>query len=460
MPQTKERAAARRARCLDEAQLLDELIHPDADGGGARFGLRVLRQLQVAAYKKTEQQCLLLPIATGIRPTVSLRSETEGQNVPVGLARDDASHVSFGDFRTIVHNHVKEMPCSEPVGKVVSLLSAAYYPRVRKVLQWKDHVVVMPIDAKFDITYEVALKILIADFTRTSGVVGDATMELKSIPHEIPVARVASEKAQPLVHFYVFKPLWDCIQREHLLPLPPLGSFRIRDVKNSYLAFEEFMFPVFGLFMGIFCHPSVPGTFRKLVHPVINEWLPTDSFLLEDSTDFITVSKAHYLPFEGHASHEVAFAGSIFSEILSSIESLKNGCALWMRFGSEAPLDYMLLVRREGNHMEVRFGDAKHHMPDKKSLPCERRDVCQKAGLVHEGLQKQLLKMDMRLDAFDKNKHVLLFTNVPNETAVSPSTFCWSPWTPFLFQNGGAVTANSQSGPQERPGQESSGAKE
>ena len=51
-------------------------------------------------------------------------------------------------------------------------------------------------------------------------------------------------------------------------------------------------------------------------------------------------------------------------------------------------------------------------MPDKKSLLSERRDVCLKAGKVHEGLQKQLLKMDMRLDAFDENKHVLLFTNV------------------------------------------------
>ena len=30
---------------LDEAQFMDRLIHPDAEGGGARNGLRVLRQL-------------------------------------------------------------------------------------------------------------------------------------------------------------------------------------------------------------------------------------------------------------------------------------------------------------------------------------------------------------------------------------------------------------------------------
>ena len=55
---------------LDEAQLLDDFITPgEEEGGGARYGMRVLRQLQVLAYEATDRQCLLLPIATGIRPT-------------------------------------------------------------------------------------------------------------------------------------------------------------------------------------------------------------------------------------------------------------------------------------------------------------------------------------------------------------------------------------------------------
>ena len=87
---------------LDEAQLLDDLISPSKDpdkkSGGARYGLRVLRRLQVLAYKKTEQQCLLLPIATGIRPTVSLSSPTEGENKNVGESKDDAAHVSEDAF--------------------------------------------------------------------------------------------------------------------------------------------------------------------------------------------------------------------------------------------------------------------------------------------------------------------------------------------------------------------------
>ena len=37
---------------LDEAQFLDRLIHPDAEGGGARYGLRVLRQLQFLPTKR------------------------------------------------------------------------------------------------------------------------------------------------------------------------------------------------------------------------------------------------------------------------------------------------------------------------------------------------------------------------------------------------------------------------
>lgn len=52
--------------------------------------------------------------------------------------------------------------------------------------------------------------------------------------------------------------------------------------------------------------------------------------------------------------------------------------------------------------------------------------------MIHAGLKKEF-KLGLNLDAFNKNKHVLFFMSVPNETAVSPKTFCWFPWTPFLF---------------------------
>ena len=128
---------------LDEAQLLDDLISPSKDPdkksvAGARYGLRVLRQLQVLAYKETEQQCLLLPIATGIRPSVSLSSPTEGENKNVGESKDDAAHVSFDHFRTIVYEHIIKDLSPDPkfhVGMAVTLLTAAFYPCGRVIMK-------------------------------------------------------------------------------------------------------------------------------------------------------------------------------------------------------------------------------------------------------------------------------------------------------------------------------------
>ena len=61
-----------------------------------------------------------------------------------------------------------------------------------------------------------------------------------------------------------------------------------------------------------------------------------------------------------------------------------------------------------------------------------------KARMVHAGLKRELDKRGLSLDAFEKT-HVLLFTPAPSEAAVSPKTFCWSPWAPFLFQNDVAI---------------------
>ena len=435
---------------LDEAQLLDELISPSEKrykkSGGARYGLRVLRQLQVLAYEETEQQCLLLPIATGIRPTVSLSSRTEGENICVGTKEDDAAHVSFDHFRTIVYEHIKKLLRGSKfpkfnVGKAVTLLTAAFYPCVRDMQEWKVGDDVKPIDATLNIPADVAVKILMADFARTSGLdnVKLATVKLDLIPLEIPVARIERGVAQPLVHFSVFGPLCDCIvnerriKRRRALPRLPLGTV---DIKDNCTNFEVRMFQIFGLFMSLFCDPRAPDAkkFRTILHRVINEWLPKRAYKLGDECygpESFDESKFHYLPFEKLTNHEDACKGPIFEGVLSPVMELHQDCAAWMRFGGEAPVDYMLFVRREGNRMEVRYGDAKHH---KDGVPSQQRDVVAKARMVHAGLKRELRKHGLSLEKFDKS-HVLLFTNVPTEEAVSPKTFCWSPWTPFVFQS-------------------------
>ena len=212
------------------------------------------------------------------------------------------------------------------------------------------------------------------------------------------------------------------------------------------------MFQVFGLFMSIFCDPRAPDAvkFRRIVHPRINEWLPNRAWKLEDRChNFVKISKSHYLPFEKHTSHTGAYSGPIFEGVLSRIKNLDNDCAWWMRFGGEAPIDYMLFVRREGNRMEVRYGDAKHHTSRKNALPSEQHAVVAKARMVHAALKGKLREQGLSLTEDFDEKHVLLFTNVPTEEAVSPDTFCWSPWTRFVFQDEFAGTTNAQGDLQE-----------
>ena len=71
---------------VDEGQKLDVVAGcepDDEDGGGARWALRVLRELQ-----RTALSCgvALLPICTGINPEVSLRDDTDGMNMVLGEA--------------------------------------------------------------------------------------------------------------------------------------------------------------------------------------------------------------------------------------------------------------------------------------------------------------------------------------------------------------------------------------
>ena len=228
------------------------------------------------------------------------------------------------------------------------------------------------------------------------------------------------------------------------------------------------MFQIFGLFMSIFCDPRAPDAkeFRTVLHPRIQAWLPEDAYKLGDECrGWFVESKFHYLPFAKLTNHGKACNGPIFEDVLSPLTKLQQDCAAWMCFGGEAPADYMLFVRREGNRMEVRYGDAKHHTLRKNALPSEhgdglaaapckgvtpydaqhdaslenklrsqQREVVAKARMVHAGLKEQLGKRGLILEDFHE-KHVLLFTNVPIEEAVSPNTFCWSSWTPFVFQS-------------------------
>ena len=338
-----------------------------------------------------------------------------------------------------MYEHVKKLlPDSSDINKTVNVLTAAFYPCVRRALEWKDDATVEPFQATLQITHDVAVEILMADFARTSlsPLKKDSTVALNSIPHEIPVVCFGDGTAQPLVHFCVFRPIWSCIKQKRALPVPPLQAFHIGEVKDSYVAFEERMFQVFGLFMSIFCDPREPtGRLRTIV-----------GMLRDRCHDFLNEckSKSHYLPFDDRKTTlKKACKRRLFEGVLSRILNLQKDCGCWMRFGGEAPVDYMLFVRREGNRMEVRYGDAKHHASrDNNGLRSEQHAVVAKAKMVHAGLKKQLRKHGLSLEKFDKS-HVLLFTNVPTEEAVSPNTFCWSPWTPFVFLNDDAGTANS-----------------
>ena len=166
------------------------------------------------------------------------------------------------------------------------------------------------------------------------------------------MTRIERGKAQPLVHFSVFRLLYDrIVNNGRALPRLPLGTV---DINDNWKKFEERMFQIFGLFMSLFCDPRVRNAkkFRTLLHRVINEWLPKDAFELDDECyESSDESKSHCLPFAEHTNHEDACNDAIFEDVLSPLTKLQQDCAAWVRFGGEAScrLHVVRAARRESD---------------------------------------------------------------------------------------------------------------
>eukprot|EP01059_Diplonema_ambulator_P034211 TRINITY_DN754_c0_g1_i6.p1 TRINITY_DN754_c0_g1~~TRINITY_DN754_c0_g1_i6.p1 ORF type:complete len:432 (+),score=93.04 TRINITY_DN754_c0_g1_i6:88-1296(+) len=96
---------------VDEAQELDRLVAPDQQEGtgGARFALRYLRVLQQDCYNATS--VLVLPMAIGINPEVSLGPQTTGKNIV--LEGEGVVMLTHEDFKTLALDLLHRAPETE-----------------------------------------------------------------------------------------------------------------------------------------------------------------------------------------------------------------------------------------------------------------------------------------------------------------------------------------------------------
>eukprot|EP01059_Diplonema_ambulator_P034205 TRINITY_DN754_c0_g1_i10.p1 TRINITY_DN754_c0_g1~~TRINITY_DN754_c0_g1_i10.p1 ORF type:complete len:419 (+),score=96.57 TRINITY_DN754_c0_g1_i10:56-1312(+) len=96
---------------VDEAQELDRLVAPDQQEGtgGARFALRYLRVLQQDCYNATS--VLVLPMAIGLNPEVSLGPQTTGKNIV--LEGEGVVMLTHEDFKTLALDLLHRAPETE-----------------------------------------------------------------------------------------------------------------------------------------------------------------------------------------------------------------------------------------------------------------------------------------------------------------------------------------------------------
>ena len=105
---------------------------------------------------------------------------------------------------------------------------------------------------------------------------------------------------------------------------------------------------------------------------------------------------------------------------------------MWLNCGADAPIDFILVVR-SANVYRIRFMDAKHRTSTKSGIP--RKDIMKKAAKVHSTMAKGISKLLGQPTETFCRKHVLLTTNRRTKSAgvLSPTTFCWHPWSHFAF---------------------------
>jgi hypothetical protein len=357
----------------------------------------------------------------------------------MGQIYPDAVHLSWDDFKAVVQSVVS--PQSSPRPEVMSheayvdLVTAMHYPCVRMLLaNVNDRCPMVMQDQSFNISFTDALGAVRAAFDANCCVPAD------SLPPCFPVEPFRGRRLAmvpnvvPRLHFGLWAGLSDALRKYRFsrgiceFPELPQPSF------TKEYVHQNAAFKVVGLFMAIFCDPFKQPV-RVTVPQPVGEWLPRTQFLLRNGCSVLAGPKLNYHPFKHAASHDEACEGSLSADVVSLLETLQRGDALWLCCGGDAPIDYILIVRNDDETVEVRFMDAKHCSGASDFSSAERREMRRKAKMVHGGLMREVQKKLPQVTVADfTDAHLLIVRNVASPDDLSPATFRWQPWSSIMFR--------------------------
>ena len=421
---------------LDEGQILDELkgCEPDdKDRGGARWALRVLRELQTKALP-----CgvALVPICTGI-PEVSLRDDTDGANIVLDSEREVL--MLPDDWMSFCKGQLDGLIPTGPERRAVGAFYALLWPRARYVaLRHAGEPLKTQEVAGFQWGKCDARAILLAAADHQKC---DNTPQNMVRYGDVPVVEYAV-----LNHFAGKLGLtsqWPSIVFGVPLSLSDLS----KNARQSDV-FEAFAFDVLAAFAAYFYHEQpnqkyVPG--GRWTKQLTN-WMPRGPATFKFCGPLVH-------PFANKKGLPESLSEG-FKEKLEELQ--KKNDALLVRCCSDAAIDFLLVKVVEGDEgstvrtLAVRYADAKHTWAG-ESRVCAEEFFTGESGLdgitteaeeTHTKLSS-VLPRGYALSAFEA-RHVLMVTNktlaghdsdmleeIPAslERVVNPQTTQWLPLT-------------------------------
>ena len=354
---------------VDEGQKLDVVAGcepDDEDGGGARWALRVLRELQWTALS-----CgvALLPICTGMNSEVSLRDGTDGMNVV--LEEAGAVVMLPDEWRDYCEEHLGKKTQGITDRPAVHAFYALLWPRARHVATIAD-----------DLDHDLKTQVASLDWSHPNrkgeeydprGILKAAADQTKrdcGIPQnmvrygDVPVVDYCmfthfTEKLK-LTTFYKAAP-----EASSFLQTEPLTLQAVRKLARSYSAFEDFAFNMLATFTAaLFYHEQpdqkyVPkGRWTKQ----LTNWMPEGPATFKFCGP-LDSSEPNRHPFTTRKEDRLS---EEFNEKLEELQEMND--AIFLHCGGEAMMDFLLLkviaVDEESTvrTLTVRFADAKHAM--------------------------------------------------------------------------------------------------
>ena len=431
---------------VDEGQKLDELAgcEPDSKGGGARWALRVLRELQ-----RTALSCgvALLPICTGSNPEVSLRDGTGGKNVVLG----EAGAV------VMLPDEWKDF-CEERLGKktegfvcrpAVHAFYALLWPRARHVAN---------ITSIEQLQTEQAA--LVSGGCDARAVLKAAADQVKhAAPQnmvrygDVPVVDYCM-----LTHFsqaLALEPLFNAAPLDTILmQAKPLSLVDLYHTVTQHDAFEAFAFNVLVAFAVYFYHEQPDQKYVPISRwtEQLTNWMPTGPATFKFCGPLDFPSRHPFTTIMGDRLSEE------FNVKLRMLQEMND--AIFLHCGGEAKMDFLLLKVTEVDEgstvrtLTVGYADAKHTWAG-ESHECAEEFFTGENGLdgitteaeeTHRKLSS-VLPRGYALSAFEA-RHVLMVTNktlaghdsdmleeIPAslQRVVNPQTTQWLPLTLPLF---------------------------